>query len=140
MPYGQTLAEFMTQVRTFRSVFPRVTLAFGPGGNGVFFFGSSEPIRFDATRIREVLSRPGVMEDLASAPDASVHSIEAWTDLIPSLLIASGADVDKVVGSGDIISDDRPLSEYFLLRRMAHRDATVMSEDSSREAFDRPRP
>jgi spermidine synthase len=136
--YGQSLEEFFTHVRTFRSVFPEVTLAFGPGQNGVFMFGSSDPVRFDGTAIREVLSRSGVIEDLATAPDSPVDSIEAWTDLIPTLVIASGADIDRVVGPGDIITDDRPLTEYFLLHSRADPGAVEMSQQTISGAFGLP--
>jgi len=138
IPYGQSLAEFLAHVRTFRSVFPEVTLAFGPGGFGVFMFGSTEPVELEDAAIRDVLSRPGVMEDLTSAPDSPVVSIAAWADLIPTLVIASGADIDKVVGPGDIITDDRPLTEYFLLRRMANPDAVPMAPDTISGAFRLP--
>jgi spermidine synthase len=138
IPYGQSLAEFLAHVRTFGSVFPEVTLAFGPGGYGVFMFGSSDPVRFEDAAIRDVLSRPGVTEDLTSAPDSPVDSIDAWADLIPTLVIASGADIDKVVGPGDIITDDRPLTEYFLLRRMANPDAVPMAQDTISGAFGLP--
>jgi spermidine synthase len=136
IPYGQSLAEFLTHVRTFGSVFPEVTLAFGPGGNGVFMFGSSEPVRFEDASIRDVLSGPGVMEDLTGAPDSPVDSIDEWADLIPTLVIASGADVGSVVGPGDVITDDRPLTEYFLLRRIANPDAAPMASDTISAAFE----
>ena len=138
IPFGQSLAEFLTHVRTFRSVFPEVTLAFGPGHYGVFMFGSSDPVRFDETDVLEVLRRPGVIEDLATAPDSPVDSIEAWAALIPTLIIASGADIDRVVGSGDVITDDRPLTEYFLLRRMANPDAVPSLSRSSCPLWRRP--
>ena len=138
IPGGQSLAEFLTHVRTFRSVFPEVTLAFGPGRYGVFLLGSSDPVRFEEGEIRKVLARPRVVEDLAAAPDSPVDSIEAWADLIPTLVIASGADIDRVVGSGDIITDDRPLTEYFLLRRMANPGAVPMAPDTISRAFRLP--
>jgi spermidine synthase len=135
IPYGQSLAEFLTHVRTFRSVFPEVTLAFGPGGNGVFMFGSSDPVPFDVSAIGDVLARPGVVENLATAPDSPAHSIEAWSVLIPTLVIASGLAIDDVVGPGDIITDDRPLTEYFLLRRIADRGAPRMAPETISRAF-----
>jgi spermidine synthase len=138
MPYGQTLSEFLTHVRTFRSVYPEVTLSFGPAGYGIFMFGTSEPVTFDDAQIREVLSRPGVADDLAAAADTTVTSIEDWVDLIPTLVIASGADIASAVGPGNIITDDRPLTEYFLLRRMADQDAVVMSHDTVSRAFGLP--
>ena len=138
IPYGQSLAEFLTHVRTFRSVFPEVTLAFGPGRHGVFMFGSSDPVHFPESGIREVLRRPGVIDDLATAPDAPVGTLEAWAALIPTLVIASGADIDRVVGPGDIITDDRPLTEYFLLRRTANPDVFPMSQETISRAFGHP--
>ena len=140
MPYGQSLAEFMTHVRTFHSVFPEVTLAFGPGRNGVFMFGSNEPVRFDDASIRAVLARPGVSEDLAEAPDSPAVSADAWARLIPTLVIAAGAEIDRVAGPGDIITDDRPLTEYFLLRRMFGPDGPPMADDTISAAFGIPSP
>ena len=62
IPFGQTLDEFRTHVRTFRSVFPEVTLALGPGRYGVFMLGSSSPVTFQPDSIVSVLRRPGVVK------------------------------------------------------------------------------
>jgi hypothetical protein len=138
MPYGQSLDEFLTHVRTFGSVFPEVTLAFGPGNHGIFLLGSADPARFDAAAIREVLERPGVLADLAAASDAPVESIDDWIDLIPTLVIASGDDVSRVVGAGAVITDDRPLTEYFLLRQITNPGAVPMTPESIAAAFAAP--
>ena len=135
MPHGQSLDEFMTHVRTFRSVFPEVTLALGPGGAGVFMFGSSDPVTFGGDAVRAILERPGVLEDLSGAPDSPVQTLEDWVELIPTLVFASGATVDQVAGSGDIITDDRPLTEYFLLRRMLGRNAPPVTPETLWRAF-----
>ncbi|MGZ8502692.1 MAG: spermine/spermidine synthase domain-containing protein, partial [Candidatus Limnocylindrales bacterium] len=113
---GQTLDEFMAHVRSFRATFPEVLIAFGPGGYGVFMLGSDEPIVFDPAAIDAVLARPGVTEDLSSAYDSPAHDAASWAAQIPSLVWISGADVASVVGDGPLITDDRPLPEYFLLR------------------------
>ncbi len=138
IPYGQTLTEFLTHVRTFASVFPEVTLAFGPGTSGVFMLGATDPVLFEAAAIDSVLTRPGALEDLSSAPDSPATTIDAWAALIPTLVIATGDAVDRAVGNGDIITDDRPLTEYFLLRRLAHPDAVLMSKESISQAFGIP--
>ncbi|MCU0484408.1 MAG: hypothetical protein MUC54_09130, partial [Chloroflexi bacterium] len=98
----------------------------------------SEPVEFAEADIREVLSRPGVLDDLSTAEDSPADTVEGWAELIPTLLIASGAEVDRVVGPGDIITDDRPLTEYFLLRRMANRDAVPMEQETISQAFGAP--
>ncbi len=46
VPYGQTIDEFKTHVRAFDSVFPQVTIVFGPGGYGSYMLGSDQPIAF----------------------------------------------------------------------------------------------
>ena len=117
VPWGQTVDEFMAHVRSFRAVFAEVLIAFGPGGYGVFMLGSDEPIAFDSASIDAVLARPGVTEDLSSAYDSPEHDAAGWATKIPSLVWISGRDVARVVGAGPLITDDRPLPEYFLLRR-----------------------
>ena len=78
--------------------------------------GSDEPISFDKENIEKILARPGVIEDLSSAFDSPAHDAAGWAAEIPSLVWISGDEVEKVVGDGPLITDDRPLPEYFLLR------------------------
>jgi spermidine synthase len=113
---GQTLEEFLAHVRSFRVVFPQVLIAFGPGGYGVFMLGSDDPITFDPANVAAILARPGVTEDLSSAYDSPEHDAAGWAARIPSLVWISGDEVRRVVGDGPLITDDRPLPEYFLLR------------------------
>ena len=81
-------------------------------------FGSRKPIRFDESSIRKVLARPGVLENLAGAADSPASTVDAWVRLIPRLVWISGAEVAHFGGRGSLITDDRPLTEYFLLRRL----------------------
>jgi spermidine synthase len=117
MPGGQSVDEFRAHVRTFASVYPNVLLAFGPATNGVYMLGSAGPTTLESTSISTVLSRTGVVRDLDEAADAPVTSHEAWQSLIPTLAWIEGSDVARFGGSGPLITDDRPLTEYFLLRR-----------------------
>jgi spermidine synthase len=116
VPWGQRLDEFKAHVRTFRSVFPNVLIAFGPGGYGLFMLGSDSPISFDPTNISAILARPGVTEDLSSAYDAPAHDAAGWAQRIPALVWIAGDAVARFAGDGPLITDDRPLPEYFLLR------------------------
>jgi spermidine synthase len=118
MPYGQSVDDFRAHVRTFAHRFPFVMIAFGPGEGGTFLFGSREPIGFDESSIREVLARPGVLADLSEAFDSPATRLEQWASLIPRLVWISGADVTRFGGEGPLMTDDRPLTEYFLLRRV----------------------
>jgi spermidine synthase len=117
-PYGGSVAEFLDHIRTFRAVFPNDIVAFGPGGYGFFLIGSAEPLAFTDANIRAILARPGVLDDISSAYDSPAKTVDAWAAKIPSLVWIQGATVDRVVGDGPLITDDRPLPEYFLLRRL----------------------
>jgi spermidine synthase len=117
-PYGGSVAEFLDHIRTFRAVFPNDIVAFGPGGYGFFLIGSAEPLAFTDANIRAILARPGVLEDISSAYDSPAKTVDAWAQKIPSLVWIQGGTVDRVVGGGPLITDDRPLPEYFLLRRL----------------------
>jgi spermidine synthase len=116
MPYGQSVEEFRSHVRTFAAVFPEVTVAFGPGGYGFFMLGSDEPLTFDDAAMREILQRPGVLADVSGAYDSPESTVDGWIARIRDILWISGDEVDAFVGEGPLITDDRPLPEYFLLR------------------------
>ena len=128
----------MAHARTFADVFPNVTLAFGPGGFGVFMLGSDRPITLQPEAIRSVLDRPGVTDDLSTALDSPAHDAAAWSQLIPTLVFATGGAVRSTVGPGPIITDDHPRTEYFLLRRIADPAGPPMSRATLQAAFARP--
>ena len=118
VPFGSTIDEFRAHVRTFRSVFGHVTMVFGPGGYGIYMLGSDQPMTFDDATLREVLGRPGILDDISSAYDSPEHTIDGWARKIPSLRWISDADLDRFAGPGPLVTDDHPLPEYFLLRRL----------------------
>ena len=121
IPYGQTVDEFRAHIRTFRDVYPNVLIAFGPGGYGFFMLGSDAPIAFEPSNIRAVLGRPGVAADISSAFDSPIkdpHDVAGWVKRISSLIWISGDAVAHFAGPGPLITDDRPLPEYFLLRHI----------------------
>jgi spermidine synthase len=117
-PYGGSVDEFLAHVRTFRAVFPAMIVAFGPGGYGFFLIGSDRPLQFTDANIRDVLARPGILADLSSAYDSPEKTADGWATKIPALVWIQGGQVGQVVGSGPLITDDHPLPEYWLLRRL----------------------
>jgi spermidine synthase len=117
VPWGQSLSEFQAHVRTFAAVFPELLIAFGPGGYGALMLGSEAPIVIDPVAAGAVLSRPGVLEDLSGAFDSPARTFDEWLAVIEGMLWISGADVRAFAREGPLITDDRPLPEYFLLRR-----------------------
>jgi len=135
---SQTMDELLAHMRSFKSVFPEVAIVFGPGGYGLFMLGSDEPITFDQADLEAVLARPGVTEDLSSAFDSPAHDAAAWARKIPSLVWISGDDVERVLGTGPLITDDRPLPEYFLLRNAFGAKSPPPSAARLRELAARP--
>jgi spermidine synthase len=117
-PYGSSVDEFRAHLRTFHAVYRHVLIAFGPGGYGFFLFGSSEPLAFEDGAIRDVLARPGVLEEISSAYDSPESTVEGWIERIHSLVWIADEEVARFTGDGPLITDDRPLPEYFLLRRL----------------------
>ena len=117
-PHGTDRGEFERHLRTFAAVFPEVLVIRGPGGYGNFFLGSASPIDLTDAGIREVLERPGVLDDISSAYDSPQSTLEGWAAFIPSLVTVRSNQVAGRAGQGPLITDDRPLPEYFLLRRL----------------------
>lgn len=127
VPWGQTLDDFKAHVRTFRSVFPDVIIASGPGGNGFYMLGSMLPMRFDRTVIRSVLSRHGVLEEVSSAYDSPRMTAVEWEDFILNLVRLSGDEAAAFAGKGPLVTDDRPLPEYFLLRAASAKETAWLN-------------
>jgi spermidine synthase len=119
VPYGGPADELQDHIRTFAAVFPQITLVKGAGGYGIYMLGSSSPIAFDEANIREVLARPGVLEDISSAYDSPATTVDDWVDVISRQTWMTDAVARATAGSGPLITDDRPRPEYFLLRRLA---------------------
>jgi spermidine synthase len=122
LPWGQTMRDFKTHVRTFSSAIPYVIVAAGKGGNGFYMLGSLSPIAFDSLNVREILLRPGVLSDISSAFDSPARSLDEWERLIPLLVRLESNEVRAFAGDGELITDDKPLPEYFLIRRIRGAD------------------
>jgi spermidine synthase len=127
VPYGQTLDEFLAHVRTFLTVFPNVTVIAGAGGYGLYMIGSDGPVDLTADAITTVLDRPGVLADVNDAPDSHGRSAQAWAATMLHNTWASGDDLRAAVGNGPLVTDDRPLPEYFLIRRLTHPNQQMLT-------------
>jgi spermidine synthase len=98
-----TDAEYKTIARTFLSVFPETTV----WGDGTLMLGSVEPLRLrrqDFDWKLQVPKRKEMNERLG------VHNF----DELLRLYVAGPEELRRFVGEGPILTDDRPLVEYFL--------------------------
>lgn len=118
-PYGTTESDLKEHIRTFASVFEHVTAIRGPGGYGFYMLGSSEPIDISPEAAREVLARPGILDDISSAYDSPASTIDDWLSVIDGQQWIADDQLRAYVGEGPLITDDQPRPEYFLLRGLA---------------------
>ena len=118
-PFGTTEADLKEHIRTFASVFEHVTAIRGPGGYGFYMLGSAQPIDLDPTVAREVLGRPGVLDDISSAFDSPASTVDDWIAVIDDHRWMADDTLRTYVGAGPLITDDEPRPEYFLLRGLA---------------------
>jgi spermidine synthase len=132
VPYGQTLDEFLAHVRTFLDVFPNVRVIAGAGGWGFYLIGSDGSIDPDPALMAAALERPGVLEDVNSAVDSRQRSIADWVTVLQGNTWASGDTLRRAVGDGPLVTDDRPLPEYYLLRHLADPDAPQLTMSALR--------
>jgi spermidine synthase len=117
-----TDAEYRLIMRTFLSVFPETTL----WADGGLMVGSVEPLRLRRSDFEWKLDVPGRREMLASL------GVQSFEDLL-GLYIAGPEELRAYVGEGPILTDDRPLVEYFLsLPRDRQVDLSGVKGDVSR--------
>jgi len=98
-----TEAEYKTIARTFLSVFPGTTVWV----DGGLLVGSVEPLQLRRSDFEWKLKLPGTRRGLH---DLNVESFDA----LLAAFTAGPEELKAFVGPGDLLTDDRPLVEYFL--------------------------
>jgi spermidine synthase len=95
--------EYRLIARTFMSVFPHVTV----WDDGSLLVGSKRPLQLDAGDFAWKLQVP---ETAAALEAAGIGSLEG----LQAMYRGDGAALARVIGPGPILTDDRPMVEYFL--------------------------
>jgi spermidine synthase len=101
-------------LRTFRSQFRYMTVIYPPAHVGTFILGSQAPITFSPGVTQAVFGTPAAQADLAGAPDSPDLTTAQWASLIPASTWLTNDQVDAYTGPGPLLTDDHPLTEYFL--------------------------
>lgn len=116
LPYSSPANQKLF-LRTFRASFAHVTVIRGPSPEpyGMYFLGSDAPMTFRAGVIEKVFGSPAARADLANAPDFGPVPVTAWPAIIARHVWLTDAQVNAYTGAGPLLTDDRPLSEYFLI-------------------------
>jgi len=98
-----TEAEYKTIARTFLSVFPETTV----WGDGSLLLGSIEPLRLRRSDFEAKLKVAGRADGMREMGAATFEALQAS-------FVAGPRELAAFVGDGPVLSDDRPLTEYFL--------------------------
>lgn len=98
-----TDAEYKLIARTFLSVFPETTV----WGDGSLLVGSVEPLRLRRSDFERKLRTAGSAQGLHDL------NVEAFDRLLAAY-VAGPDELRAFVGEGPLLTDDRPLVEYFL--------------------------
>ena len=110
-----TVEDFRMILGTYAQVFPHLSIWGLPYGSGVMVFGSDAPVALDANRVRSLIAKKDISQDLrvrADRPDAVIK-------LLQSLFIMDDDDIRRFSGQVPIITDDHPYTEFPLFRRTA---------------------
>jgi spermidine synthase len=98
---GET--EYKMIMRTFVTVFPHTTLWHG----GSLMVGSTRPLRLEEAAFASKLASP--------QSKAALEAMGFKTfDALRGQFNAGPAEIKAFLGEGPILTDDRPLTEYFL--------------------------
>jgi spermidine synthase len=117
-----TEAEYKLIVRTFVSVFPETTL----WADGSLLLGSVEPLRLRQSDFDWKFGIPGRREMMA------MLGVQNFQDLL-GLYVAGPDELRRYAGDGPVLTDDRPMVEYFLsLPRDRQIDLTGVTGDVRR--------
>ena len=123
-----TDAEYKLIMRTFLSVFPETTL----WADGSLMIGGLEPLRLRRKDLEWKLQVPARRQMLAELGVTNFEKLRA-------LYRAGPDELRRYVGSGPVLTDDRPLVEYFLsLPRDRQVDLSSLTGDVDRYVDDGP--
>jgi spermidine synthase len=121
-----TDAEYKLIARTFLSVFPETTV----WADGSLLIGRIDPLRLRRSDFERKLRDPGRALGLH---DLNVESF----DRLLAAFVAGPDELRAFVGPGPLLTDDRPLVEYFLsLPRDRDVDTSSMKGDVARYIVD----
>ncbi len=111
-------------LRTFRASFRYVTIIRGPRPFGMYMMGSSAPIHLTTAAILKIFGTHAASGDLRGAPDWKPTPTTSWPSIIHSHVWLTNNQVNRFTGPGPLLTDDHPLTEYFLLAQLSNRSGS----------------
>jgi hypothetical protein len=80
--------------------------------------GSDDSITWTDPSVSQFLGSSQAVADIAGAPDAAYLPAGSWADRLRAMTWLRDGQVDRFAGAGSIITDDHPLTEYYLLHQL----------------------
>jgi len=120
--FGIDLDQLQAHIRTFRSEFLHVTILLHLDDAAIYMFGSDDPIAWDDATVSRFLETPQAKEDIAGAYDSYAIPDQPWSEILNGMRWIQDDQIDRFVGAGPMITDDHPLTEYYLLHQWQHRN------------------
>jgi predicted membrane-bound spermidine synthase len=132
---GGVLASYITWsmpetrkllLRAFAAAFPYVTVLQGgrvgvghdrdaPLFSGLYLLGSDAPMSFRASTIMKVFGSQAARTDLAGADNFRTVPDRSWPSIIDQRVWLTDQQVGTYAGAGPTLTDDHPLTEYFMI-------------------------
>jgi spermidine synthase len=120
--FGIDLDQLREHVRTFRAEFPHVLILIHLDDAAIYMLGSDAPITWDAATVSRILESPAAKADMAGASDSASLPAQPWAETLAGMHWLQDDEVDRFAGAGAAITDDHPLTEYYLLHQLGHRN------------------
>jgi spermidine synthase len=109
--FGSREDDTAMVIKSFVDVFPYVLVFRSPGGvAGIYLIGSYDRLAINQARMRAVFGSASVKNDLKE-----VGSVINPRD-IPGMMVGDGSDMRRFATGYPAVTDNRPRTEYFLLR------------------------
>jgi len=124
VPPGQK-SEVDMILRTYATVFPFVSVWYGPTYRGFYLIGTLRPVNDVEARVRRGFTDPTAVSDLTEWDDSC-----STADKVLSLRVCDRDGLLAFTGTQPVITDDRPFTEFPLWRALLNDPEYVQNVDA----------
>ncbi len=109
---GTTAEDLKILIKTFSDSFTYAYIFKSPKNDGYYLLGSVNPVEINSDKIHGVLDQnPDAKRDL--------NENNFWdSERILSLYMGDNGFIDTLTGNAKTVTDDQPITEYFLIRNL----------------------
>jgi spermidine synthase len=104
-------------IKTFRTVFPEVSLWQGPRKWGIYLLGSRKPLQIDLEKVNKTFSNHMFIADMTEID----NSCDTPEKLLAMYIPMNSDEIKYVVQDASLITDDYPFTEFPLWRWLKYK-------------------